>query len=130
MIYHGKTVRLANLATQHGGNISNETSSTLNIDCDILKGASSTMPHGKTQHAGLKSWSVSGDVFFNQTQFIVFWHWLAQGEAADISFYTPDFSIHGDAILTSITITASIRNSVHIQFKAVGTGKPEITYFE
>ena len=129
MIYHGKTVRLANLSTQHGGNLSNETSSTLNIDCDLLKGSSSTMAQGKTQHAGLKSWSVSGDVFFNQTQFIVFWNLLAQGEAAGIFFYTPDFAIHGDAILTSITITASIRNSVHIQFKAVGTGKPEITYF-
>ena len=129
MIYHGKIVRLANLSTQHGGNLSNETSSTLNIDCDLLKGASSTMAQGKTQHAGLKSWSVSGDVFFNQTQFIVFWNLLAQGEAAGIFFYTPDFAIHGDAILTSITITASIRNSVHIQFKAVGTEKPEITYF-
>lgn len=129
MIYHGKIVRLANLSTQHGGNLSNETSSTLNIDCDLLKGASSTMAQGKTQHAGLKSWSVSGDVFFNQTQFIVFWNLLAQGEAAGIFFYTPDFAIHGDAILTSITITASIRNSVHIQFNAVGTGKPEITYF-
>ena len=130
MIYHGKIVRLANLSMQHGGNLSNETSSTLNIDCDLLKGASSTMAQGKTQHAGLKSWSVSGDVFFNQTQFIVFWNLLAQGEAAGIFFYTPDFAIHGDAILTSITITASIRNSVHIQFNAVGTGKPEITYFE
>lgn len=130
MIYHGNIVRLANLSTQHGGNLSNETSSTLNIDCDLLKGASSTMAQGKTQHAGLKSWSVSGDVFFNQTQFIVFWNLLAQGEAAGIFFYTTDFAIHGDAILTSITITASIRNSVHMQFKAVGTGKPEITYFE
>ena len=58
MIYHGKIVRLANLSTQHGGNLSNETSSTLNIDCDLLKGASSTMAQGKTQHAGLKSWFV------------------------------------------------------------------------
>lgn len=130
MIYHGKTVRLANLATQHVGNISNEINSTIDIDCDILKGASSTMAKGSTQHAGLKSWSVSGDVFFNQSQFIAFWHWLAQGEAADLAFYTPDFALHGDAILTSITITASIRNSVRIQFKAVGAGKPEIMHFE
>lgn len=126
MKYNGKTIRLANISIPHTGLIAGETRSTLNIDCGILSGASNTMARANTKYATQKSWSVNGEIIFNITQFIAFWHWIAENETCTLAFIEPSFLLQGDAIITQLEITALINSVVKMKFKAIGTGMPSI----
>lgn len=131
MILLGKTMRLANSGNYKAGYLVGERSTTVTIETDTLNGASSKNARCQNTHAGLKSWSVRGEVVFSTESFNRFCNWMANNDAEPIFVFSCQheemtFYVSGKVIITRMSISCGLHDTIKISYDAKGAGEATI----
>lgn len=131
MIIQGKIIKLYGLnASNVASAIGGEANSSLTIDTDTIRSASNTA-RCTNVHAGMKSWSISGECYYKRESFVKMWQWMtdaSKNPTVQFKGYQDGHmvSLTGSVVFTNIHVSAGVHDTIRVSYSAQGNGKPTI----